>query len=118
MGVRARETKCQHHQRMLIATLCSMHFIDASQCAPFDFSLEIDFVDDEEDIFSCNLPLIPTSLDSPQYTENEGFIHFTDSFVLDDRTMSFTVGPQSFLRVSIRGKDILSFMVFFIYYYL
>lgn len=74
------------------------------KCAPFDFSLDIEFVDDEQDIFSCNLPLIPLSLDSSQYTENPGFIHFKDTFVLDDRTMRFSVTQQSFLRVSISGS--------------
>jgi hypothetical protein len=80
--------------------------VNVSTCAPFDFSLNIDFVDDEQDIFNCNLPLIPLSLDSSQYAENPGFIHFQDSFVLDDRTMGFTVTQQSLMRAAVTGISV------------
>jgi hypothetical protein len=80
--------------------------VNVSTCSPFDLSLTIDFVDDEQDIFSCNLPLIPLSLDSTQYAEQPGLIHFRDDFVLDDRTMGFTVAQTSFMRAAITGQDI------------
>jgi hypothetical protein len=76
------------------------------QCSPFDFSLNIDFVDDEQDIFSCDLPLIPLSLENSQYQERPGYIHFRDYFILDDRTMGFNVTQLSLLRVAITGEDI------------
>jgi len=78
-----------------------------STCSPFDFSLDIEFVDDEQDIFSCDMPLIPLSLESSQYQERPGYIHFRDNFVLDvDRTMGFNVTQSSLVRVAITGEDI------------
>eukprot|EP00026_Physarum_polycephalum_P000008 Phypoly_transcript_00008.p1 GENE.Phypoly_transcript_00008~~Phypoly_transcript_00008.p1 ORF type:complete len:1984 (+),score=285.38 Phypoly_transcript_00008:6000-11951(+) len=77
-----------------------------SACSPFDFSLHIEFVDDEEDIFNCDLPRIPLSLDNSEYEETPGNIHFHDYFVLDGRTMNFTVYEPSYLRVAVAGNDV------------
>jgi hypothetical protein len=83
-----------------------VQFPDVSTCSPFDFSLDIEFVDDEADIFSCNLPMIPVSLDSSQYQERPGYIHFRDTFVLSvDRAMSFTVSQPSLFRAVVIGRD-------------
>ena len=65
-------------------------------------------MDDEQDIWNCNLPYLPLSLDNTEYTEVPGYIHFNDAFLLDGRNVSFTVTQQSLMRVAIVGVGILS----------
>lgn len=63
-------------------------------------------MEDEQDIFNCNLPPIPSSLDSTEYASNQNFIHFKNSFILDNRQMNFSVSSPSYLRAVVTGNDI------------
>eukprot|EP01133_Synstelium_polycarpum_P007915 gene7915-9294_t len=71
-------------------------------CALFGFSYQITFANDDEDFFNCDGDILPSSLDSTEFINNN-FVHIQDLFLMEKNlnTISFTsLVTPSYIRVS------------------
>lgn len=77
-----------------------------STCSPFDFSLTVKFLSEDEDVFSCEGTPVPSSLDIVKYLSPSGTIHFVDDFLINGENpySTFVVKETSLLRVAVLSR--------------
>eukprot|EP01125_Pyxidicula_operculata_P010688 TRINITY_DN351_c0_g2_i3.p1 TRINITY_DN351_c0_g2~~TRINITY_DN351_c0_g2_i3.p1 ORF type:complete len:2844 (-),score=811.49 TRINITY_DN351_c0_g2_i3:165-8696(-) len=77
---------------------------DVTPCIPFNFKFKASYTADQNNIFTCDHPALPSTLDSVIYDGDH--IHIFDSFLVSeaDRSITFTVNKSSSIRVSASSK--------------
>eukprot|EP01113_Clastostelium_recurvatum_P017090 TRINITY_DN1_c1_g1_i3.p1 TRINITY_DN1_c1_g1~~TRINITY_DN1_c1_g1_i3.p1 ORF type:complete len:1621 (-),score=484.11 TRINITY_DN1_c1_g1_i3:48-4910(-) len=79
---------------------------NVSACSLFNFDIGLTFVDPEQDVFNCDATVLPPSFDSLEYTDEDGFMHVLDSFLLNKavNSVAIKVASPSMLRVSATSR--------------
>ncbi|EFA77852.1 hypothetical protein PPL_09350 [Heterostelium album PN500] len=70
------------------------------QCALFDLFIDINFVYDDESFFNCDGDILPASLDSSEFINND-YLHIQDTYLMNTQhnTMNFTLRYDSVIRI-------------------
>eukprot|EP01087_Luapelamoeba_hula_P002906 TRINITY_DN1271_c0_g1_i3.p1 TRINITY_DN1271_c0_g1~~TRINITY_DN1271_c0_g1_i3.p1 ORF type:complete len:3009 (-),score=261.11 TRINITY_DN1271_c0_g1_i3:1901-10927(-) len=85
-----------------------------ASCAPFEFSLSVEFMDQVDDSFKCKSARFPASLNEPNYLDKRGSLHFQESYLLEQslETVDFNLKTTSYFKVVVSTDLVLGSYVY------